>query len=71
MAISTHLARTSTSDAVRADMLAQWRMRCTLLEEQLADATAALTACELERRELSADYKHVLERLWRQSTRAT
>jgi hypothetical protein len=58
-----------TSDAVRADVVATWRMRCTALEEKLTDVTAALTACEAERRELSADYLHALRQLWRQNAR--
>jgi hypothetical protein len=74
-AVSTHLARTRTSDAVRADMLATWRIRCTALEEKLEeklqDTTAALRRSETERRELSLDYKHVLDKLWRQNAGLT
>ena len=43
-----------------------WRRRCWALEEQLGDATRALRAAEEERRELSLDYKHALDKLWRQ-----
>ncbi len=66
MAATTH-ARTHkrTSDAVRGDVNMQWRLRCVLLEEKLTDLTAALRASERERRELSLDYKHVLDKLWR------
>jgi hypothetical protein len=65
MAATTH-ARTHkrTSDAVRADVNMQWRLRCVLLEEKLTDLTAALTRSEAERRELSLDYRHCLDRLW-------
>ncbi len=59
------VAHTRTSPAVTADMTATWRLRCVALEERLQDATAALRVSELERRELSLDYKHVLDRLWR------
>ncbi len=48
-----------------ADMLALWRTRCQALEEQLEDATRALRASEEARLELSRDYKHVLNQLWR------
>ncbi len=65
MAATTTRGQTRTSDAVRADVAAQWRLRCTGLEESLRDATAALRASERERRELSLDYKHVLDKLWR------
>ncbi len=62
-------ARDRTSDAVRADVAATWRMRCQTLEESLQDATAALRVCELERRELSLDYRHCLDRLWQLNAR--
>jgi hypothetical protein len=65
------VAHTRTSPAQSADMLGVWRQRCQALEERLEDTTAALRASEAERRELSLDYKHILDRLWRQSTRAT
>jgi hypothetical protein len=68
-AVSTHLAHTRTSDAVRADMLATWRMRCTALEEKLADATAAHSALQEQYGELSLDYRHVLNQLWQQNAR--
>jgi hypothetical protein len=61
---ATTRATTLTSAAASADMNGMWRVRCTLLEEQLATATAALTRSEAERRELSLDYRHVLNRLW-------
>jgi len=38
-----------------------WRLRCEALEEQLEDATRALRATEEARRELSLDYRHVLD----------
>ena len=60
-------AHTHTSAAVTADVNGMWRLRCRALEEQLQDATAALRRSELERRELSLDYRHVLDRLWRQN----
>jgi hypothetical protein len=59
------VAHTRTSPAASADVTATWRLRCQHLEEQLQDATRALTASEAERHELSLDYKHVLHRLWR------
>lgn len=46
-------------------MVTRWRLRCQHLEEQLEDTTAALRASEEQRRELSADYKHALNALWR------
>ncbi len=64
-AISTHLARTTTSAAVRADMNAQWRLRCVALEEKLQDVTAAHSALQEQYGELSLDYRHVLNQLWR------
>jgi hypothetical protein len=65
MAATTH-ARTHkrTSDAVRDDVAATWRMRCTLLEEKLQDATRAHSALQQQYVELSLDYKHSLNRLW-------
>jgi len=68
MAVTTAkrgVATTRTSDAVVADTNTVWRLRCTLLEEKLADLTVALRRSETERRELSLDYKHVLDRLWK------
>jgi hypothetical protein len=59
----TH-AQTRVSDAVRDDIAATWRMRCTLLEEKLQDATRAHTALQQQYVELSLDYKHSLNRLW-------
>ncbi len=67
----TVAAHKRTSAAESADMNAQWRIRCTVLEERLADPVAALRASEEARRELSADYKHVLNRLWTQSAGLT
>jgi hypothetical protein len=58
-------AQTRTSDAVVADTNTVWRLRCRALEDRLQDATAALRRSELERRELSLDYRHVLDRLWK------
>jgi hypothetical protein len=52
-------------------MLAQWRMRCVVLEEKLQDATAAHTALQEQYGELSLDYKHVLDRLWRSNAGLT
>ncbi len=69
MAATTTRAQTRTSAAVRADVAATWRMRCQTLEESLQDATAALRVSELERRELSLDYRHVLDKLWRAKCR--
>ncbi len=37
------------------------------MEEQLETATAALKASEAARLELSADYKHALNALWKAS----
>jgi hypothetical protein len=61
---ATH-AQTRVSDAVRDDVVATWRMRCTLLEERLQDATRAHRALQAQYGELSLDYKHVLAKLWR------
>ena len=58
-------AHTHTSAAVTADTNTVWRLRCTLLEEKLEDLTRALRASEEQRRELSLDYRHVLDKLWR------
>ena len=59
------VAHTRTSAAASADMNGVWRVRCTVLEERVQDLTRALRVSEQERRELSLDYKHVLDRLWR------
>ncbi len=64
-------AYTGTSPAASADMTTRWRLRCTALEEQLQAITAALRRSETERRELSLDYKHVLDKLWRQNAGLT
>ena len=48
-----------------ADMVQMWRLRCTVLEEKLQDATAALSASEAARLELSKDYRHALNALWK------
>ena len=53
------------SDAVVADTNTVWRIRCQALEERLQDATAAFRASEQERRELSLDYRHALDKLWK------
>ncbi len=58
-----------TSDAVRADVVAQWRMRCTALEERLQDATAAHSVLQEQYGELSLDYKHALNQLWKLNAR--
>ncbi len=47
-------------------MVTRWRLRCQHLEEQLEDTTAALRRSEAARLELSLDYKHALDKLWRQ-----
>jgi hypothetical protein len=62
-------AQTRTSDAVVADMNTRWRLRCQALEEQLQATTTALRRSELERRELSLDYRHVLHKLWKLNAR--
>jgi hypothetical protein len=69
MAVTTRrgVANTRTSAAVVADVNGMWRLRCTALEERVQDLTRALRASELERRELSLDYRHALDRLWRQN----
>ena len=51
-----------------ADMTQLWRTRCQALEEKLQDTTAALNASEAARLELSKDYRHALDELWRQNT---
>jgi hypothetical protein len=53
------------SSAHTADMTQLWRTRCQALEEKLQDTTAALRVSEAARLELSADYKHALNALWR------
>jgi len=69
MAVTTHLARTTTSAAVRADVLATWRLRCVALEEKLQDATAAHSALQEQYGELSLDYWHALNQLWKLNAR--
>jgi hypothetical protein len=64
---SSTRARTSTSAAVTADMLSTWRIRCQTLEERLEDVTAAHSALQEQYGELSADYRHVLNKLWQQN----
>ncbi len=66
MATTTHRR---TSAAASADMLAQWRMRCVALEERLQDATAAHSVLQEQYGELSADYLHVLNQLWKLNAR--
>ncbi len=68
MAVATGTHR-RTSAAASADMNAQWRIRCVALEERLQDATAAHTALQEQYGELSLDYKHALNQLWRQNAR--
>ncbi len=65
------VANTHTSAAVSADVTAMWRLRCVALEDRVQDLTRALRVSEQERRELSLDYKHVLDKLWRQSAGLT
>ncbi len=67
MAVTTRrgAAHTHTSAAASADMNGVWRLRCRALEERLEDVTAALRASEQERHELSLDYRHVLNQLWK------
>jgi hypothetical protein len=67
MAVATRrgVATTRTSDAVRADVTAQWRMRCTALEERLQDATRAHSDLQEQHGELSLDYRHALNQLWK------
>jgi len=59
------VAHTRTSAAASADTNTVWRLRCVALEDRVQDLTRALRVSEQERRELSLDYKHVLDRLWR------
>jgi len=68
---TTTRAHTRTNPAASADMNTRWRLRCMALEEQLQATTAALRRSETERRELSLDYKHVLDKLWRQNAGLT
>jgi len=65
------VAHKRTSSAHSSDMVARWRLRCETLEEQLEDATRAHSALQEQYGELSADYKHVLNRLWKQSVGLT
>ena len=46
-------------------MNAVWRLRCVALEDRVQDLTRALRRSELERRELSLDYRHALNQLWK------
>ena len=48
-------------------MVARWRLRCQALEEQLEDATRAHSALQKQYGELSLDYRHCLDRLWKQN----
>ncbi len=61
------VAHKRTSSAHSSDMVARWRLRCETLEEQLEDATRALRVSQEQYGELSADYRHALDRLWRQN----
>ena len=61
------VAHKGTSSAHSSDMVARWRLRCETLEEQLEDATRAHSALQEQYGELSADYRHALDRLWRQN----
>jgi len=69
MAVTTHLARTTTSAAVRADVVATWRLRCQALEEKLQDVTEAHGGLQEQYGELSLDYKHALNQLWKLNAR--
>jgi len=65
-------ARTRPKAADGADMAAQWRMPVhRVLEERLEDAQRAHSALQEQYGELSADYRHVLNRLWKQSAGLT
>ncbi len=66
MAVATG---TRTSDAVRADVVATWRLRCVALEDRVQDLTQAHSALQEQYGELSLDYKHALNQLWRQNAR--
>ena len=46
-------------------MNALWRTRCQALEEQLEDLTAAHSALQTQYGELSRDYRHALNALWK------
>ena len=61
------VAHKRTSSAHSSDMVARWRLRWRTLEEQLEDATRALRVSQEQYGELSADYRHALDRLWRQN----
>jgi len=71
MAVATRrgVAHTRTSDAVRADVLATWRLRCVALEDKLQDATAAHSVLQEQYGELSLDYRHALNQLWKLNAR--
>ncbi len=70
MAASTR-ARTRSTATQSADMAHVWRCKCLALEEHLQDAQRAHSALQEQYGELSADYKHVLNRLWKQSAGLT
>ncbi len=61
------VAHKRTSSAHSSDMVARWRLRCPALEEQLEDATRAHSALQKQYGELSLDYRHCLDRLWKQN----
>ena len=61
------VAHKRTSSAHSSDMVARWRLRCETLEEQLEDATRAHSALQKQYGELSLDYRHCLDRLWKQN----
>ena len=48
-------------------MVQVWRLRCQVLEERLEDTQRAHSALQEQYGELSADYWHALDRLWRQN----
>ena len=59
------VVQTRVSAAVTDDVTATWRLRCVALEDRVQDLTRALRVSEQERRELSQDYRHVLNQLWK------
>ena len=71
MAVATRrgVAHTHTSAAVTADVVATWRLRCVALEERLQDTQRAHSALQEQYGELSLDYKHALNQLWKANAR--
>ncbi len=68
MAVATGTHR-RTNAAASADMLATWRLRCVALEDQLQDVTAAHSGLQEQYGELSLDYRHALNQLWKLNAR--